>query len=75
MDPADVRVDHTIRFEGDTNPDDQDIVVALECSCGCRGVYSAPYGPSTPPEDVAVLRRLARAPRVVHQPKENLADG
>ena len=62
MDAADVQVDHTIRFEGDTNPDDQDIVLAIECGCGCKGIYSAAYGPSTPPEDAAVLRKLARKP-------------
>ena len=64
MNPADVHVDQTIRFEGDTNPDDQDIVFAIECSggCGCKGVYSAAYGPTTPPEDVAVLHQLARTP-------------
>jgi len=60
MNPADVRVDQTVRFEGDTNPDDQDIVFAIECGCGCKGVYSAAYGPTTPPEDAAVLRQLAR---------------
>jgi copper chaperone CopZ len=62
VDPADVHVDQTIRFEGDTNPDDQDIVFAIECRCGCKGVYSAAYGPATPPEDVAVIRQLVRAP-------------
>ena len=63
MNPADVHVDQTIRFEGDSNPDDQDIVFAIECSCGCKGVYSAAYGATTPPEDAAVIRQLARAPR------------
>lgn len=62
MDPADVKIDHTSRFEGDSNPDDEDIVLAIECGCGCKGVYSAAYGPSTPPDDAAVLRRLARKP-------------
>ena len=61
MHPTDVRVDHTIRFEGDTNPDDQDIVFAIQCVCGCKGTYSAAYGPATPPEDAAVLRQLAHA--------------
>jgi len=65
MDPADVRIDQTIRFEGDSNPDDQDIVFAIEWGgCGCRGVYSAAYGPTTPSEDAVVIRRLARAPRL-----------
>jgi hypothetical protein len=61
MRPADVQVDHTIRFEGDTNPDDQDIICAIRFACGCTGTYSAAYGPTTPPDDTAVLRRLARA--------------
>ena len=62
MNPVDVHVEQTIRFEGDTNPDDQDIVFAIECANGCKGVYSAAYGPTTPPEDAAVIRQLARTP-------------
>ena len=61
MHPTDVQVDHTIRFEGDTNPDDQDIVFAIQCACGCKGTYSAAYGAATPPEDAAVLQQLAHA--------------
>ena len=59
--PTDVQVDHTIRFEGDTNPDDQDIVFAIQCACGCKGTYSAAYGAATPPDDAAVLQQLAHA--------------
>ncbi len=61
MHPTDVQVDHTLRFEGDTNPDDQDIVFAIQCACGCKGTYSAAYGPATPPDDAAVLQQLAHA--------------
>lgn len=60
MDPAATRVHETVRFEGDSNPDDQDIVLAISCSSGCKGVYSAAYGPATPPNDIAVLQKLAR---------------
>ena len=60
MDPGGMQVHETVRFEGDSNPDDQDIVFALSCSSGCKGVYSAAYGPSTPPNDTAVLHKLAR---------------
>jgi hypothetical protein len=60
MEPGDMQVHETVRFEGDSNPDDQDIVFALSCSSGCKGVYSAAYGPSTPPNDTAVLQKLAR---------------
>lgn len=62
MNPADVQVHHTVRFEGDTNPDDQDIVFGLQCACGRKGTYNAAYGPATPPDDTAVLRQLAHAP-------------
>lgn len=68
MNPADVQVDHTIRFEGDTNPDDQDILFALRCACGCMGTYSAAYGPASPPEDTTVLRQLAHAPHPEERP-------
>lgn len=61
MNPTDVQVDHTVRFEGDTNPDDQDILFAIQCACGCKGTYSSAYGPATPPADSAVLRQLAHA--------------
>jgi copper chaperone CopZ len=60
MDPRKVQVHQTVRFEGDTNPDDQDIVFAMSCSSGCKGIYSAAYGPSTPRNDTAVLQKLAR---------------
>ena len=49
MHPTDVHVDDTMRFEGETNPADQDIVFAIQCICGCKGTYSAAYGPATPP--------------------------
>lgn len=60
MDPGVMHVHETVRFEGDSNPDDQDIVVAIVCSSGCKGVYSAAYGPFSPPNDTAVLQKLAR---------------
>ena len=59
-DPAAMAVHEIVRFEGESNPDDEAILVALECSCGIRGLYSAAFGPDTPAEDAAVLRRLSR---------------
>ena len=61
-DPLSMEIDHTVRFEGDSNPDDEAILLAIRCPTGCMGLYSAAFGPSAPPEDVAVLRRLARSP-------------
>lgn len=57
-DPANMQIDDTVRFEGTSNPDDEAILVAISCASGCRGLYSSAYGPSTPPDDVAVLQRL-----------------
>lgn len=55
-------VHETVRFEGDSNPDDEAILLALASSCGCLGQYSAAFGPATPAADVEILHRLARPP-------------
>ncbi len=57
-DPAVMQIDATVRFEGTSDPEDEAILVAISCGCGCKGLYSTAYGPSTPPADVAVLQRL-----------------
>jgi hypothetical protein len=60
VDPAQMHIVSRSRFEGDTNPDDQDIAIAMICPCSRKGVYSCAYGPLTPPDESAVLKRLAR---------------
>ena len=52
-------IDQTVRFEGDSNPDDQSIIVAMTTACGHRALYSSAYGPSTPRADAEVHRALA----------------
>jgi hypothetical protein len=59
-DPAVIGIDHTVRFEGDSNPDDEAILLALHGADGCMGLYSAAFGPSAPANDAKVLRLLAR---------------
>jgi len=59
FDPADVVVDHVLRFEGQSDPDDEMILFAVRGPCGDRGVYSAAYGPYQSPEDTAVIAGLA----------------
>ncbi len=59
-DAAAIEIRETVRFEGDSNPDDEAILLALRCCDGCLGLYSAAFGPDTPPDDVAVLQRLSR---------------
>ena len=57
-DPAVVTVDRRMRFEGQSDPDDEVILFALSEPGGRRGLYSAQYGASMPAEDVAMVRRL-----------------
>jgi hypothetical protein len=59
-DPATVTIDRTMRFEGQSDPDDEVILFALSEPSGRKGVYSAPYGAQTPPEDAAVITTLKR---------------
>jgi hypothetical protein len=54
-DPSLVTIEHTLRFEGQSDPDDETIVFALSEPGGRRGVYSAPYGAATPAADAAVI--------------------
>ena len=57
--PETMRVAKVFRFEGQTNPDDEAIVFALECTQhGVKGTYTVPYGINTPLADLDSLRRL-----------------
>ena len=52
------------RFEGESNPDDESIVVALACAaCQWRGVLVSAYGPAISPEAARFLRALPTASR------------
>ncbi len=64
LDPAVMEIDHTIRFEGASNPDDESIVLGISCpsDCDCKGVYTTGYGPSAGVRDGRVLRALAGRP-------------
>ncbi len=57
--PETIEIHETIRFEGDSNPDDEAILLALACADGCLGQYSAAFGPGTPPADVKALERFS----------------
>lgn len=47
-----------VRFEGDSNPDDQAILAALVTTCGHRGLFMSAYGPTTAVEAIEVLQAL-----------------
>jgi hypothetical protein len=59
-DPSLVTIDRTLRFEGQSDPDDEVILFALSEPGGRKGVYSAQYGPAMPAEDAAVIAKLHR---------------
>ncbi len=61
-DPSQVTIEQILRFEGQSDPDDETIVFALSEPGGRRGVYSAPYGAARPAEDAAVIALLRRRP-------------
>ncbi len=58
-DPSVARVDHLERFEGASNPDDEEILLAITCShCATKGVLVAAYGPSASAAEAAVLTQI-----------------
>jgi hypothetical protein len=67
FDPADVTVDRVLRFEGQSDPDDEMIVFAVRAPCGHRGVFSAAYGLYMSTEDAAVVAKLRHDSSGGHQ--------
>ena len=66
-DPEMLTIDEVVRFEGETDPDEQAVLFALRSPRGAPlGTYTAVFGPCVPPEDGEVVRRLGtkgRPPR------------
>ncbi|MEP1123580.1 MAG: hypothetical protein ABJH68_06800 [Ilumatobacter sp.] len=56
--PAELTIDAIVRFEGDSNPDDEAIVYALDAGCGHRGLYISAYGSGATADDIAVVAAL-----------------
>lgn len=57
--PTQLVVRHTFRFEGDTDPGDEAIVVGVECAaCGSRAIVVSAFGPDASPEFMALLDHL-----------------
>ena len=57
--PTEIVVRHTFRFEGDTDPGDEAIVLGVESpACGVKGIVVSAYGPDASPEFVALLQQL-----------------
>jgi len=57
---ADARVERMFRFEGESDPADEMIVVGLACpSCDQKGILVSAFGPAADPEHAEALRTLA----------------
>lgn len=59
-DPGSVEIDEQVRFEGETDPADEALLLAISCGCGARGLYATAFGPNIGREDAEVVRRLPR---------------
>ncbi len=55
-------VDYRFRFEGDSDPGDESIVLGVTCAGEFRGVVVSAYGPAADPDHVTVLQALSRPP-------------
>ncbi len=58
VDAACCTVVDIVRFEGESNPEDEAILVALISPCGHRGLFSCAYGQTTGADATDVLRAL-----------------
>ena len=57
--PTDFAIEELYRFEGDSDPADEAIVVALEhLSSNAHGILVAGYGPTASAEENAVLQQF-----------------
>jgi hypothetical protein len=60
-DPEHLRIVEVVRFEGDSDPDEQATLFAVRSQSGRPlGTYVVVYGAGMPPEDAEVVRRLAQ---------------
>jgi hypothetical protein len=58
LDASTLTVTDAVRFEGESNPDDESVLYGLSAGGERAGLYSPPYGASSPPEDIAVSGAL-----------------
>lgn len=60
LDPAALVVDEVVRFEGESDPDDEAVLFALRSRDGrIRGTFVATFGTATDPACAAVMERMA----------------
>ena len=60
--PASGTVRHVVRFEGESNPDDEAILLAVEITGGPKGLLSLPYGPDLSGPQAETVKALTLQP-------------
>jgi hypothetical protein len=59
--PEHLGIEEVVRFEGESDPDEQAALFALRAQSGRPlGTYVVVYGAAMPPEDVEVVQRLGQ---------------
>jgi len=59
LQPDEFEITESYRFEGDSNPDDEAIVYAIESKHGHKGVLVNGFGPSADPLSNEIVRKLS----------------
>lgn len=59
--PEDCAIEEMHRYEGESDPEDEETILALRCDCGHRGWLVAPPGAYASTAEAEVLRRLRDA--------------
>lgn len=60
LNPAEFEIVETYRFEGDTNPSDEDVVYAVESKDGSmKGIVTSAYGPYADAISTEMIRKLS----------------
>ena len=59
--PEACTVDYQFRFEGESDPSDEDIVLGVTLRDGRKGVVSSAYGKDMDAEHIAVIQALTTA--------------
>jgi hypothetical protein len=58
LDASRLTITDVVRFEGESDPEDESVLYGLSANGAKAGLYSPPYGSSTTPEDIAVIDAL-----------------
>jgi hypothetical protein len=58
LDASTLTITQVVRFEGESNPDDESVLYGLSTGGAPTGLYSPPYGASSTLEDIAVSEAL-----------------